>query len=582
MEATNPQPIHRIESDTEDHTAEPYQRPCDDLNTNYKFKSASPCTLPPPGFSTQMQALQEEIFHLRAQVALLQSQLASCSRDEENLLMTATGHQYAYDEEQLDEEEADGDDEKSNHTSDDLCETADIFEITNERRGDAKDSTNEPGDDDVGAVVQDGDFLRQTKAHSRRTNNVSLPLSKGSTPKNQPPQKTSSTEQPITKMAERVKLRRTVEEMQVNDSNFMTTGIHTTEIAEHLVSDFLQSSESAATTIPTLTTNSSADHCQQLQKEVQRQQRRLEHLRLQNSVLNLTLTETKQHCNLLYLLCGKYESNAIALQQALNCSDRSIEAYDVMLALLESKLGLMETTPSAQESRKAAESVARHLLNRLECESNLEDNSLGPWQNAIVINPNVETEKWCDDDDLSLRNHVSKLKGLRSSIQNTVVTLESPFSVDDSQNEEITSTTNKSRSKQDRRMDLETAVLMQELMSMREDVSELKYAKEQAEHEKAVAQQKLQALQEALVHLQAQLAESEVLLQLATKDRTSFSEAEHTVGIERELVEALARESRLKGRLQALAGSLEAAARSSEERHTQVQSTVAELKTTNL
>lgn len=74
-----------------------------------------------------------------------------------------------------------------------------------------------------------------------------------------------------------------------------------------------------------------------LQNEVSRLLRRVEHLKLQNSVLSLTLAENKQHCNHLYLLCGKYESNAVGLQQALNCNDRAIEAYDVMLALLESK-----------------------------------------------------------------------------------------------------------------------------------------------------------------------------------------------------------------------------------------------------
>lgn len=74
-----------------------------------------------------------------------------------------------------------------------------------------------------------------------------------------------------------------------------------------------------------------------LQNEVSRLLRRVEHLKLQNSVLSLTLAESKQHCNHLYLLCGKYESNAVGLQQALNCNDRAIEAYDVMLALLESK-----------------------------------------------------------------------------------------------------------------------------------------------------------------------------------------------------------------------------------------------------
>jgi Lon protease-like protein len=71
--------------------------------------------------------------------------------------------------------------------------------------------------------------------------------------------------------------------------------------------------------------------------ETYRLYRHIEQLKIHNSVLSLNLAESKQHCNHLYLLCGKYESNAVALQQALNCSDRAIEAYDVMLALLESK-----------------------------------------------------------------------------------------------------------------------------------------------------------------------------------------------------------------------------------------------------
>lgn len=74
-----------------------------------------------------------------------------------------------------------------------------------------------------------------------------------------------------------------------------------------------------------------------IDSEFQRLQRRIEHLKMRNTVLSLTLQECKEHCEHLYLLCGKYESNAIALQSAVNCSDRAIEAYDVMLALLESK-----------------------------------------------------------------------------------------------------------------------------------------------------------------------------------------------------------------------------------------------------
>lgn len=74
-----------------------------------------------------------------------------------------------------------------------------------------------------------------------------------------------------------------------------------------------------------------------LSKDLERLQRRVEQLEMRNTMLALTLDECKEHTEHLYLLCGKYESNAVALQLALNCSDRAIEAYDVMLALLESK-----------------------------------------------------------------------------------------------------------------------------------------------------------------------------------------------------------------------------------------------------
>lgn len=66
------------------------------------------------------------------------------------------------------------------------------------------------------------------------------------------------------------------------------------------------------------------------------------------------------------------------------------------------------------------------------------------------------------------------------------------------------------------------------------------------------------------------------------KDRSSYSEAEHAAGVERELLDALAREARLKTRLQSLAGSLEAAAKSSEERNIQAQNAMLELKETNM
>ncbi|KAL5276751.1 MCC family protein [Megaselia abdita] len=161
---------------------------------------------------------------------------------------------------------------------------------------------------------------------------------------------------------------------------------------------------------------------------IQRLQNRIEQYKMKNSVLTLTLRECKEHCDHLYLLCGKYESNALALQSALNCSDRAIEAYDVMLALLESKLALLkDCSLSSKDSRKAVEAVAQHLLDRLESEKDQCENSLGPWQNTFSIN-SMDDKPWTIDNDNRLRNHVSKLKGRRSALQNTLVVLESPFS----------------------------------------------------------------------------------------------------------------------------------------------------------
>lgn len=124
----------------------------------------------------------------------------------------------------------------------------------------------------------------------------------------------------------------------------------------------------------------------QLRLEMKQMQRRIEYLKVQNTILSLTIAECKQHCDHLYLLCGKYESNAIALQQALNYSDRAIEAYDVMLALFESRLDIVQNNPGGVKNKEDAENVAKHLLNHLDGETcSVQSNSLGPWQDAILL-----------------------------------------------------------------------------------------------------------------------------------------------------------------------------------------------------
>lgn len=89
-------------------------------------------------------------------------------------------------------------------------------------------------------------------------------------------------------------------------------------------------------------------------------------------------------CSRLSLLVGKYESNAIALRLALSYSDRAIEAYDVLVALLESEIALStERNSITIENRRAAEHVACHVLNKLENECMNTLNA--PWEDSIVL-----------------------------------------------------------------------------------------------------------------------------------------------------------------------------------------------------
>ncbi|KAH8310306.1 hypothetical protein KR044_000660 [Drosophila immigrans] len=311
-----------------------------------------------------------------------------------------------------------------------------------------------------------------------------------------------------------------------------------------------------------------------LQLELERLQRKMEQLKLRNTLLSLTLDESKEHTEHLYLLCGKYESNAVALQLALNCSDRAIEAYDVMLALLESRLALLsDKSAAAEESRRAVESVAHHLLVRLESEKNLCENSLGPWQHNI--NLGVEDapkglRHWSADDDNRLRYHVSKLKGRRSVVQHTIVNLESPFSdvyekkrLALEKNHELRAHEKEKKSP----IDLETAVIMQELLELRDQNQQLKAKKEEAEREQQHANERVSILHEALKQLQA-------------ANRVSYSEAEQAALTEQQLVEALSRETELKGRIQALL-NMNATQKASDDKCEQLQLNMRELQKSN-
>lgn len=97
------------------------------------------------------------------------------------------------------------------------------------------------------------------------------------------------TSTPITKVAERIKLKRASDgQREVNPNELANTDLPTA-VAEHIVGDILRQcdTESEKYTIDI---------------ELRRMNAKLEHTRSQNSVLVLTLSETKAHCDR-YIYC---------------------------------------------------------------------------------------------------------------------------------------------------------------------------------------------------------------------------------------------------------------------------------------
>ena len=98
--------------------------------------------------------------------------------------------------------------------------------------------------------------------------------------------------------------------------------------------------------------------CQESQLELDKLSAKCDHLASQNSLLNLSLGESKSTTEKLTVLLGKHEANMSAMQLAVGYSDSIIEAYDVLVALLEAS--------DKPRRRLAAENVAKHLLSRPE------------------------------------------------------------------------------------------------------------------------------------------------------------------------------------------------------------------------
>lgn len=89
---------------------------------------------------------------------------------------------------------------------------------------------------------------------------------------------------PITKIAERIKLKRATDGLQEVSPNELVNSDISTAVAEHIVGDILRQCDSQS-------------EKQAIDIEFKRLNAKLEHARSQNSVLALSLCETKAHCD---------------------------------------------------------------------------------------------------------------------------------------------------------------------------------------------------------------------------------------------------------------------------------------------
>ncbi|XP_050005220.1 colorectal mutant cancer protein isoform X2 [Alexandromys fortis] len=452
----------------------------------------------------------------------------------------------------------------------------------------------------------------------------------------------SSNDIPIAKIAERVKLSKTRSESSSSDrpvlgSEISSIGV-SSSVAEHLAHS-LQDCSNIQEIFQTLYSHGSAiseSKIREFEVETERLNSRIEHLKSQNDLLTITLEECKSNAERMSMLVGKYESNATALRLALQYSEQCIEAYELLLALAESEQSLIlgqfraagvgsspgdqsgdenitQMLKRAHDCRKTAENAAKALLMKLDGSCGgafaVAGCSVQPWE-SLSSNSHTSTTSStassCDteftkEDEQRLKDYIQQLKNDRAAVKLTMLELESihidPLSYDvkprgDSQ-----------------RLDLENAVLMQELMAMKEEMAELKAQLYLLEKEKKALELKLstrEAQEQAyLVHIEHLKSEVEEQKEQRMQSLSSTSSSgkekpgkecadaaspalslaevrtNSDSDLATEFASAIRREKKLKARVQELVSALERLTKSSEIRHQQSAEFVNDLKRAN-
>lgn len=375
---------------------------------------------------------------------------------------------------------------------------------------------------------------------------------------------------------------------------------------------------------------------------------RFDHIQAQNNMISLSLDESRNNADRMSVLVGKYESNCTALKLALTFSDRVIETYEVLLQLSEAeqarllancraagvKTGLHSYANSSTDSpyrlmytegaetedndrvpedvescvnrRRVAENDARSLLQKLD--RNLESQSGGgqPWESVSSNSRTSSTGSSNDmeftpEEEARLKSYIHQLKSERSTVGLTILELESLHEVAQPRDLKLEPL--------DPKADLENAVLMQELMALKEEKAELKAKNYLVEKEKKALELKItsrDAQEHAYLvhieHLKSEMQDEIRRRRRLQKDAgVASSKSDEKSGgsgsgtpsitlaelktsdedIPPDLYEAARREKKLKARIHELVEALESLSKNSETRHQQTAEYVADLKKAN-
>ncbi|CAD5112298.1 DgyrCDS1527 [Dimorphilus gyrociliatus] len=382
-------------------------------------------------------------------------------------------------------------------------------------------------------------------------------------------QNSKSCSSPV-KIAEKKKLKTVFDRTSLlgSDLTSCNSGLESACIAEQLVHDWRESSK-IQEMIQGIGAGNLPDRVvKEFEIEVERLNSKVEHIKAQNDVLSLSLSESKAHSDRLSQLLAKYESNQTALQIALSNAEQAIECFEVLLAFATADRQLLSPNCRVSDSEKSlnsrrdAERRAKRLLNNRHRQRTTQS---APWE-SISTNSSTTTNTSSGaetDEESKLKDMIADLKLERSAVKSTVVDLESVHNVDPPPTQNLST----------QRLDLENAVLVQELLAVKEERAELRSQIHNLHKEKTALQVQLYGKNELdntnVEQLQKEMTNGTLNSTLTLAD------------LPPDVDEVFKREKKLKNRVHELVSTLERMSKNAEARHQQSTDLVNELKNAN-